>query len=175
MAIRWKRVALFSLLAVFAVPVGACALVVSRIVYDGWQMKRGNYPLEDTSEMTIGMFTIRYERYAVHPYLAEYKRVLTVSTPQRDPQVHELPLDVGGASRMSVCEIADGDTLFVDRFDGHVLHPNGGFQTLVLSRSPENEMSDLALGDPSLPNCMQMLGVFDKDSAGRFRFIPKDE
>lgn len=171
MRIGVKKIVLVSLLVIVGLPILFLSIVAGTIAYDGWRMSKGEYPLADTSEAKIGQFTLRLERYAIHPFLAEYKRVLTVTDADGTTRSRDLYTDTGGGGLISICETANGDLRLVDRFETTIVKTDGRLWALTEGEQGMAK-SELASEDShrSQPGCKRMLGRFDRDDARNYGF-----
>jgi hypothetical protein len=166
MKISVKKIALVSLSVIVGLPLVVVALVAGTLAYDGWRMSKGDYPLADTSEAKIGQFVLRLDRYAIHPFLAEYKRVLTVTDASGVSRSRDIYPDTGGGGLVTICETKNGDLRLVDRFetnivrtDGRLWDSAGGYRNMAKSERVSET------GRPAQPGCERMLGRFDKEGA----------
>lgn len=167
-----KRIVLVSLLAIVVIPV---LMITGPILYDGWRISRGNYPLADRTEASVGTLSMTLERYVIHPYLAEYRRVLTVVTADGSKRVSELSTDTGGASRIDICELGDGDLRLSDRFGHYRLNRSGNLspvQSASVSQSGPGGLVISAGISEEVPECVRKLGRFDRDAEGGYMFQP---
>lgn len=139
------------------------------------RMEAGDYPLADTSEVVIDGRTFRLERYAVHPFLAEYKRILTVRNADGAEFVSELNLDSGGAGRLAFCRIAEGEILISDRFGSYRVAENGEMEPLfdatISKMLSDGSMESITVPERR-PGCIKQLGAFDRDQHGDYGFQP---
>ncbi|MGF9562367.1 hypothetical protein [Neorhizobium sp. JUb45] len=161
-----------SLLSVAAIPI---LLIAGSVLYDGWRISRGDYPLADRTEAKVGALSITLERYVIHPYLAEYRRVLTVVMADGSKRVSELSTDTGGASRIDVCELGDGDLRLSDRFGHYRLNLAGNImpvKTVSVSQAGPGGLVISAGVSGEAPQCVRNLGRFDTDAERGYMFQP---
>lgn len=139
------------------------------------RMEAGDYPLVDTSEVVIDGRTFRLECYAVHPFLAEYKRILTVRSADGAEFANELDLDSGGAGRLAFCRIAEGAVLISDRFGSYRVVESGEirplFDATISKILSDGSMEPVAIPERR-PACIKELGAFDRDQNGDYGFQP---
>jgi hypothetical protein len=175
MRISVKKIVLVSLLIIVGLPLLFVSVVAGSIAYDGWRMSKGEYPLADSSEAKIGRFVLRLDRYAIHPFLAEYKRVLTVTDASGKARSRDLFTDTGGGGLLSVCETENGDLRLVDRFETTIVKTGGRLWAAV---EGEQSMAKAELASENIrrsqPGCKRMLGRFDRDDARNYGFRAAD-
>jgi hypothetical protein len=176
MKISVKRIALVSLLIIIGLPLLFVSIIAGTIAYDGWRMSKGEYPLAASSDAKIGQFVLRLDRYAIHPFLAEYKRVLTVIDADGKARSRDLFTDTGGGGLLTVCETETGDLRLIDRFETNIVKTDG---SLWASTDGEQGIvgTELVLegGQPMQPGCRRLLGRFDRDDAGDYGFRSADD
>lgn len=141
------------------------------------RMQAGDYPLADTAQVTIGGRTIRLDRYAVHPFLAEYKRVLSVRDGDGGTEiVSELDLDPGGAGRLAICTAAAGEIVLSDSLGAYRIVGGGQVHPVsdvtILEILPDGSGKALARPEKQ-PACIEDLGAFDRDADGHYGFQPR--
>jgi hypothetical protein len=171
MKISVKKIVLISLLIVVGLPVLFVSLVTGTLAYDGWRMSKGEYPLADSSEARIGRFVLRLDRYAIHPFLAEYKRVLAITDGDGKSWSRDLFTDTGGGGLVTVCETNNGNLRLADRFEINIVRTDGRLW------EDHHEAAEIARADfvsepghTSQPGCKRMLGRFDRDDARKYGF-----
>lgn len=178
MRISVKRIIFVSLLVLVGVPCLLIALLVGSIAYDGWQMGKGNYPLADRTEARIATATLVLERYAIHPFLAEYKRILTVTDATGAARRLELPIDSGGGDMMLACGGSAGGLQLLDRFGAYGVIDRGvefDAPGVVLSQNDMRDQFERVLTDRETIPCYRYLGRFDRDSDRHYGFEAAEE
>ncbi len=137
------------------------------------RMKAGDYPLADSSEVTIDGRRIRLERYSVHPLLAEYKRILTVIDVSGVEARSELELDPGGGGRLALCRDAQGGIVMSDYHGSYRLTDSGEAIPLstatVVELLPNGSTRPVMLPEQK-PECVDDIGAFDRDENGEYGF-----
>ena len=148
-------------------------MLIVGIVLEMRRMQAGDYPLADSSEVTIDGRKVRLERYAVHPFLAEYKRILTVVDATGAEVKTELDLDSGGAGRLALCRDAQRRIVMTDRFGSYRLADSGEAVPVSTATAiellPNGSTRPIMQPDPK-PECFDAIGAFDKDENGDYGF-----
>lgn len=113
--------------------------------------------LKDSSVTTLDGVTLRLDRYHAHPFLAEYRMVLTVTGGGKET-VRELEMDPGGQSSVHVCSGLNGD-LVVSGNSWVVISAAGTV------RPPEDPLSKAT-------SCAKPRGRFAFPATGAYGFQP---
>ncbi len=104
--------------------------------------------------------TIRYSRVpSDHPFLAEYKRTITLETRNRNPDVFHIFDDTGGTHQMNIYRESDGTILLRDRL--HYYSIQGVSLTQRANAFPKIKA--------------EYLGRFDHDEQNRLAFYSQQE
>lgn len=165
-------------------------LIVVILIFGGFLMIAGGFAwrastsdpdnpsLADTTVATIAGVTVKLDRYAIHPVLAEYKRIVTVTPTGGKPLVTELEPDSGGMDRLAVCETTAGRIVMADRADTYELMDDGALRKLNTSTIrqvlPDGSTVSILEPEPS-PACARHLGAFEKTAGGGYGFVPAQQ
>lgn len=177
MKISVRKIVLGSLLVIVGLPLLLISAFIGTLAYDGWRMSKGDYPLADSSEAQIGGMTIRLDRYAVHPYLAEYKRVVAVTGRDGSSRMVELPLDTGGSDVILACATAAGGVNLTDRFGSYSVAADGIDLPISAGIPDPGDLNTLfkPAGSELPIRCERFLGRFDRNAERNYGFLPASE
>lgn len=167
LSIAFLAIAGLSLVLIVAFLVG--------MVLEMRRMQAGDYPLADRTEVTIDGRRIRLERYSGHPFLAEYKRILTVVDATGAEVKTELDLDPGGAGRLALCRDARRRIVMTDDFGSYRLADSGEAVPVstatVIELLPNGSTKPIMQPEPK-SECIDAIGAFDRDENGEYGFQP---
>ena len=161
---------------VLALPIVAAIIIYVFLSGDLKRYESGDYPLADKSTFTVDTMKITLERYSSHPLLAEYTRFITVDSGNGAPLRTEIGQDSGGADRIDLCRVSNGDILLQDRFYSYLLSSSGALRELSTASAtqvfPDGTTKVVIVPDQK-PGCIKKIGRLDRLPSNGYGFIPE--
>ena len=175
MSLAREKPFLVAIILILCVPVTLCTAFVIWYLVDLNKFARGDGPLAEISVAQVAGLTLELERHYAHPFLAEYKRALSVTDSRGVKTRHDLGNDPGGGGRLTVCQTATGDILLTDPFYAYRLSAEGQLQPLNTAFAakvmPDGGMKPVIVPD-TVPGCVKPLGAFDSTGDKSYGFVP---